>query len=84
MSRERFGRTMASHCSIALLESAANDPKVESVPVRNTCVTRRFGSWRVTLFDGAIRIPEFPVDHGDLIVRLVTWAMKGTDEASAD
>ena len=27
---------------------------------------------------------RIPVDHGDLIVRLVTWAMKGTDEASAD
>src|SRR5262245_56059971 len=34
------------------------------VPVRNTCVAWRVGSWRVTLclqflLDGAIRIPEF-------------------------
>jgi len=29
--------------------SEAYDPKADSVPVRNTCVARRVGSWRVTL-----------------------------------
>jgi len=27
---------------------------------------------------------RFALEPGDLIVRLVTWAIKGTDEASAD
>ena len=35
------------------------------------------------LRDGAT-YSGIPIDHGDLIVRLVAWAMKGTDEASAD
>ena len=29
--------------------SEAYDPKADSVPVRNTCVARRVGSWPVTL-----------------------------------
>jgi hypothetical protein len=30
-------------------DAVENDPKADSVPVRNTCVARRVGSWPVTL-----------------------------------
>jgi len=58
---------------------ARRNPTALLDPVEET-LESRFGSHAqlVATYSG------IPVDRGDLIVRLVTWAMKGTDEASAD